>query len=417
MVDNSFGNLATQLNSEIARLQGQNLEIKYNYPIFYSGESISTISNILQKVSPCGKVAVIYKPQTFAIFGKDLTNAIKGAGCRPCNFIMPESNSGSGYLVLEQLSELFFFPEDIRAVVSIDACIVYEVCYYASILNIPAIYTLNNQVCENLLPCHAYIKNGSIVDLVSITCERHIVIDQKAIFNCQDNSAQLFAYQMSKIPAFVDFRINNIVKDNSSFIFAYNYARAVVLDTFNVFKYEKSNQLDALLLNGLKLEVANYFSKGTLFDFSAVKSAQRILKKSSGILALNLAKKIIGLYNLYFSGQYQHNDLFVDYFSRAQELSVLTGEKDTVFATSLLNQIKLIKKHNSDFAKIKDGLSKEVQGLEASFNKISNLFIALNGKQENLDIEVNKSIKYCGDLNGVFNAMTLVRDSGISELI
>lgn len=411
--------IAKKLNSDLYELSKQNLgeNLVTNLPTFYSGDSIEGILKVVSKVAPFGKVAVVYTKNGFSEFSKNLTTELKKIGAKPINFIMPDLEFLGGVFSLENLFELFYFPEDVRAVITIETSLINEISYYASVLNIPAVYCVNNGLVENLLPYRVYVKNANDIDEVIITCKRHIIIDQKQIIDCKELGAELFAFIESKISAFIDYSFNTFINGDKGQADIYNYAVQSLKEVYSIIEQPLSNRKERLLYNLIKISLSNYLMQGELLDYSSLYSALRLLKNGSAYTMLNLCLKIIGVYELYLSDNFSETLLFPDYNKRAESLSFATGENVNKFIQNFENQLKILNKTNKKLPKAKKVLLEKVVAVKKDINKIFNTYFALNGKNDGVDnLDISVALKYSGDLSKNINLMSLVRESGITEL-
>lgn len=419
--------MAKKLNSDLYELSKQNLGeiLPANLPNFYSGESIEGVCKVVSKVAPFGKVAVVYTKYGFSEFSKNLTTGLKRIGVKPINFIMPDLEFLGGIFSLENLYELFYFPEDVRAVITLESNLICEISYYASILNIPAVYCINSLSQYNLLPYRVNVKNFNRVDEVIITCKRHIIIDERKILDCKDCSALTFAYIQSKIPAFLDYTFNLLIsgknqknskssdKENNK---VYNYAVQALKETYSIIAQPIKDINLNLLYNLLKINFVNCLLKGELLDYSSIYCALNLLKNDSAYTMLNLSLKIIGIYQLFLSNQYNETQFFPDYNKRAESLSFATGENIDKFLQNFESQLKTMQSIKN-LEKIKDVLYKKIIPINEDLKKILNTYFALNGKSYGADnLDVNVALKYSGDLSKNLNIMSFVRESGITEL-
>lgn len=420
-MDIKLENLAQQLNKDVEYLladKNKKIGISFSLPKFYQGEEIAQIGKVSSTIAPCGKIAVVYLKQTFDKIGAELTKQIKNANCIPLNFIMPESEEEQEFFSVENFAELFYFPEDVRAVVTVDNSIISQVCYYASVINIPVIYSINNINSQTILPYGVFVKNKGNVEYVKLCCEQHIILDHLALGLDKNNFIDLYAEIVSKTPAFIDYRIKRFLCGGKNDSIAYEYARHAVSQTFSAIKFENKNKFAIISYNLLKIQLANFFAEGRLFDFSAVEMALKLIKKKQSAISLNLCQKILQIYALCFSGKYEATMLFPDYLKRAESLSFATGEKSATFIKSFKYQKNIISKWAKKIEEVKKILLEETESLAKAIEIARQTYIAFGGKEISCDLEeLNTSIKYAGDLPNTFNGITLARESGITELI
>ena len=126
------------------------------------------------------------------------------------------------------------------------------------------------------------------------------------------------------------------------------------------------------------------------------------------------ADKLFGVYLLYLQNACDLLSL-PDYNARAKALQEKISGGFTAVAEGLISQRKALKENaekiNSAVSGLKENLS-EIQSVADDFKKATAGLLFPQGTDEFLF-----AVKSCGDLPETFNLMTLIRESGLTELI
>ena len=372
-----------------------------NRVAFYDGDVLS----VAQMLAPYGKVAVLYTKAAFSESGKQLSERLKTVGIKPLNFIMPDDVT----LNLENVFEVIGVPEDVRAIVATGIELTEIGAYLATIFNIPLIYRINSVNTENALCPKVPFYLGGRTDFFPTTCSFHIITDG----NLKGGDiAEQYINVVSKLTALTDYRVKLDVCGGKAEKAAYGVIKDAVLSAFSLGNAAET----ALLLAGLKIELANLASFGAIIYNSADYCFKRItgFKKQKG-LNFALFKRLLRLYKLCAE---ENEDPFKvpDYNRRAQELADLTRSDDGAFLKGLTRQTEFFKK-KKNFLHIKADFKAELSSQESTLAAIEQRYLAFGGRVLEDFSPFFAAFKLCGDLPDTMNYMTLVRESGFTEYI
>ncbi|MBP5686794.1 MAG: hypothetical protein J6W87_03315, partial [Clostridia bacterium] len=106
-----------------------------------------------------------------------------------------------------------------------------------------------------------------------------------------------------------------------------------------------------------------------------------------------------------------------DYNARAQILSEKTGKDFISVAEGIIKQRKALNENaeriNAAVSRIKVNLA-DTEGVFAAFSAATE---KLSVKETSLTGDTAFALKSCGDIRDTFNLMTVIRESGLTELI
>lgn len=386
------------LSTPIAELSALAAKLNISDRVIFSGENLT---EEIRSVAPFGKVAVLYSASEISDDVGALTESLKAAGVKPLNFAI----KAKAVLDLDDVLEIVGLPEDVRAIVATNRELMPLSSYLASVLNIPVIYAIESVNTDGLLSPKVAVKGRGGTDFFTTTCNYRIVFGTPKTIDL----AEQYISVISKLTALSDYRLKLDVCGGKPAADAYAVMKDAVLSAFS------ADDADALLLAGLKIELANLASLGEIIFNSAEYSFKRItgFKKQKG---LNFAffKKLLTLYK--FSAEEREDPFAVpDYNKRARELSALTKSDDGAFLNGLLTQIKRLKKRG-DVLGLKSKFINELTSQEHALPEIERKYQTFGGVILSDFSPYLTAFTLCGDLFDTVNLMTLARESGFTEL-
>lgn len=387
-------NMMSELNSV-----AESVGLK-NRVFFHEGDTVSVVNS----VAPYGKVAVLYAKNTFLEEGKEFTAKLKAAGITPLNFIVPEGVS----LTPKNVFDVIGVPEDVRAIVYSDQKVTDIAAYLATIFNIPVICTLKTVYTENLIGVKLPFFWGDKTDFFDAHCTYHIVLGEN--LTSGDISKQ-YINVISKITALTDYRVNLKICGGRAEKAAYGLIKSAVESALTLNK----NPETALVIAGLKIELANLASGGKIICNSAEYAFKRLLRFNvDSSTALAFLEKQLRLYALCAENS-EMPFITPDYNARATELAEITGSRDGAFLQGFVNQVAYLKK--ADIVRIKAGLQTELKSQQNALDMIERQFAAFGGKKSEDFSPYIAAFRLCGDMPDTCNFMTLVREGGFTEFI
>ena len=362
--------------------------------------------DVVVKIAPYGKAAVIYSKTAFIKHGKTFTEKLKKSGVKPLNFIMPNDDAKS----FENVFDVIGIPEDVRAIVCADFSVKDVCAYIASLFDIPVVYVINSVRTYGLFAARARFRFNNRYDLPLIRCVRHIAFIKTAL--PESDTAEQYADLMSEIPALTDYRVYSALSGKKASKAAYDLMKSAVKDAFG----ESGATPVNLLYQGLNAELADFASSGVIHGNSAAYCFLRLngFAEEKG-LKFTLLSKILLFYALCAE---QIEDAFnlPDYNARAAELAALTHFDDGEFLKGFLEQLKHLK-GKEKLKQLKVALKAELSAQSAAVPYMRSVYEKLGGESLSDFTPHAKAFKHCGDVPETLNFMTVVRESGLCEYI
>ena len=374
---------------------------------FYSWEEFFPA---LKKTVPFGKVAVLYLKSSFEKFGKETTENIRRLGIKPYNYVMPQGVT----LSFENVFDVITLPEDVRAIIYFDGELGALVNYVATVLGVFCMRVVKDPFVKGALAPFVCFDSGVSSDIFPIACDRYIFVDFNAVKDAKDNKEKAIAYILSRYLSVIDGKI---------FAAAYGEtwedALQLILSAVNYCRSNAENMdLGELTYWALATEIADAFSFGALLKNSSAFCLSYILKKTEDSdFYLSLCRKLFGVYLLYLKEESQNLLSVPDYNARAEILSEKTGKDFISVAEGIIKQRKALKENaekiNAAVSRIKVNLA-DIEGVFAAFSAVME---RLSVKDSATFGDTAFALKSCGDMAGTFNLMTVIRESGLTELI
>ncbi len=389
--------------------------VNYNMPMQFScGNRHALLTQTLKEIAPYLKGVYITAKGEFEKEGLRIKNAVEKAGSKLINFVVDEEIEDS----VEFISKLFNLPEDTRFVIYSDTRLNVAVSYFASIKQIPVIFIPNSLCTNNFALSEVKIRDGRHVDVVRLSVSRYVLID---FANIKTSTASLaYAHLMSGLAELVEYRINGVISNKPLDKFSYDLMREAVVEGFKVVSTPPEERAGELLYNNVRKDLADGFIKNAYSFISSAKEGYGLIKdykKNQTYYQFDMSLKVLALLNIYLEKGAVYN--VPDYNERSITLNKITGIDQTYFLKNFMLQRALLKKKEGTLQTVIDGLYEEVKSFIQKKNKIFNTYLALGGKKD--DYVKSKdyivALKYSGDTPSRINAMSLLREAGILEVI
>ncbi len=389
--------------------------VNYNMPMqFFSGNRFSLLTALLKKIAPCSKGAYLTFASEFKAQGERLINSARLAECKLTNVVMEDNVTED----IETISRLFNLPEDTRFVVYSDTRLNLIASYFASTKQIPLIFIPKSLCTNGFALTEVKIKDGRHLDTVRLTLERYIIIDFAYIKN---NGAHLsYAHLMSGLTELVEYRINGVISNKPLDKFSYDLMRDAVIKGFNIVSVNPENRAVELLYQSIRKDLADGFIKNAYSMISSAKEGYKMLKdynRNKVFYQFDMSLKVLALLNTYLEKGAVYN--IPDYNERSVKLNEITGIDQTYFLKNFMLQRALLIKKDGTLQTVATGLQEEVKSFAQKKPKLFNTYLALGGKKDEFvtSKEYITALKYSGDTPDRINAMSLLREAGILELI
>ena len=374
---------------------------------FAVGEYETCLKDAINKHAPYSKCAFICNKQTYTQHFSSIEKAIKDQGGKLISFIKENSQ-----LSVDNACELFNLPEDVRAVIVMDNELFDITSYYANVKGIPVIEIVKSVALSNIMSPVLYVKNEKVFDRITITAKKIIIIDEKLISD--EQMANAYADIMSKLSAFCDYRINGIVWGKALNKTAYDLARNAVTSEYALFNQPKEKRLTFTLINGIKLHTANYLSNGELFNSSG---AYVVGKYLGNEVELYASKCLLGVYDTCINFDYSNLLSIPDYYGRAVSVSNYLNSDVEQIIEYTNKVLKVLRPSLIRANVVLKNLWAEVNSLNKLTSTVQNTYQALGGKILSKDqkLQIISAIRFCGDSFYGVNAMTVLRENGITD--
>lgn len=408
-----FNEITKKLNSISAETESSNKNGAAVFTRFLFGNATKLLAETVKAIAAGGKVVATFSEKSFSKFGVSATNALRAEGFSVCNFITDGEVSS-----LSDAGGIISVAEDARCIMAFDAENFATASYAAMIKGIPAFLCVFGFGAEHIVPSCVLLKNGDGWEYVKTRVPRYIIIDESAA-NGTDEAA-VYASVAGRITDFTDYRVACAFKRFSPDKRAYALMKGAAVGAFGINKFTAGERKARLIEYKLTSELANLAVDGALSDYSSAANAARICKmqglkkESESIYPFRMAE---GVFDLYFSGEYDDILEIPDYAERADDIAAVLGKKDGETMRAIKEQRDIYAKLRGAESKIKATLKDEIHAQNAVADKAVKTYLALGGADDVDTAAVFRAIKRSGDLPKTFNCMTLIRESGITEYI
>lgn len=408
------------LNETAKKLNGISAETEKAAPAkwpvftrFYAGDMKIKLSAVIKALAPEGTVCVVFTEETFSAKGREIAAFIQTLGCKIETAVFK-----TGFRSVEDAGLALKKAEDARCVLAFDTELLGFAAYVAMVAKIPCVIAPLSFGYEDIVCSMTVLKNGNGFDRVKTRVPRYVVLDEKSVSGC--NVAAAFASVIARLPDFTDYRIACAVKKYDPDKRAYSLMKEAVSSAFGIFTQSVTCRAEKILEYKFAAELANVASGGRLSDYSSVKNASFLClvkgaEKES--VSPSIFRRVMGLYDLCCSGEYDDLLEVPDYLARADFLSGLTGNEDKPFLAGIKTQCDIFGENVRAVNKTKNSLKAEIEVQNDACEKAVRTFYALGGKDFADKKLIDTMVKYSGDIPDSFNGMTVVREYGIAEYL
>lgn len=394
-------NIAKQLNTIAGGFKDNTLS-------FYEGD-VNSLIEVLNTLAPFGKVALVYSGDSFDKYG-ELSVVLNKMGFKVTNVI-----ENDGEINDEKAKDLFNLSSSLRAVVCVGNDNFSLVTYYASLRKIPAVYFVDSFDMAGAFKTRVKVVKNGRKNYVLTLPVRHVVLDTESILADRKNVYKAYGMTENMLVALVDYRIAGIVGINGLDSKLYELLKRAVLSCYSVYKYNYNKQAEAVLNAFLLFNLANVLSKGELTDYSAVSVTAFLLDDENAIHNVELSKRILGLYELCFSGKYKNPLPLRNYLSDSIKLAEAVDVDNVTLLKAIKKNAQLYSSNEKLFDEIKSKLYDEIACLSKSSKTVLSTYFSLGGTQTADKLKLNDAISVSGFMPKAFNGMTLVKESGILD--
>ncbi len=402
---------ATKLNSTIKEIEQKCAKSCFDVD-FWSGETLTALPTIVNKIIPHSKVALLFSKATYQTHAKELTEKFKQNGNSIISVVMPDDFEDS----LANYSEIFNLAEDVRLIVTLDQKFFSLVKYFASIRQIDCLMVIRNLNCFGVLSPEITIKNNNYLEEVKISAKGHILFDYSDIKKSTNSIADAYAFIVSHTLALVDYRVNAFITGVEIEKNAYYIASRAIINTYSFFSLKKEEFFNNLVENLFNLELANLFTDNMLYkNFSSRFVAKQGDINDYSATLLKTSIVIAKIYKLLCSDKYDKLLEYPDYLSRTDFISKRLNLSHSYVNAIIVENCKKVESRRAMGVQFLKNAQKDINSFIDCSNTMLNTYTVLGGNPSQNHEDFGLLLKHSGDLT--INGMTLVRESGITELM
>ncbi len=368
---------------------------------FCYGNYITKTKEALVKLIPYGKVAILCEEKNVEQKAQPLKETLLDSGIKVCIFTEGVA-LGNDVKVID---------EDVRAVVVIGNSLFNFAAKVCTERNLYSLFIVDEFNFDNILNSYYVFEKDDKMVKATLDFDRRVVFDVEKIIDDEEGVALEFAFIMSKLVALVDYRIFGIITGKPTSKKAYNLIKSSVEDTFSIFTTPRSDYLITLIESAIKIRLADAITQGVFLSGSAVDIATKLHADKSAMLFY--AKRIAKIYSIAFSSQFD-GLATPNYLNIASQVSLKEATSELNVSKWLLHQTELCRNKAREVSLVKEKLYVETSEYLSIFDKAEKTYLALGGKKT---LPQRENIIIAGDFYGVFNGMTLVRESGICDYL
>ncbi len=418
----NFRDIADKLNYQVEYISKESEKPLH----FYNGKLNKDVCLFIKSLAPHAKVAVMGLKENYDEKVKPISDALLKNKNKPYSLLLPKKADN-----IELLSKMFALPEDVRFVIAVD-CEIYNVAFYfASVRKAQVILACDSLEFFYNFYFHTLVRSGNALDYVFTPCVCHVFLDDKLL---SFPKAEFYALAVGKIPAVFDYEIarringskidskyvndNELQGDQTKYSLALNQFIVSLKSAFNVFNLKEEEQLCSLILYALSVLTANVAAGGEFLDYSCPYVFEKILENANGHSIIYGALTMLKSYEIVFNKKQPKLLDVPDYLDRAQSLAQIFGADEKIFLNGLKNQIDVLEKFTDrDLQGLESTITVDEKTIFSSGEKMLNTFFALGGNGALDKQAVISAVNKSGDMPKHVGGMSLVRESGLGEML
>lgn len=380
---------------------------------FYFGDKTKLLFATIKTLAYGEKVAFICSKEN-AIESKKLVS-IAGIGTK-CQIIgcMVDVSANKTACTSNNIEKISSAIGGVKVIIALDDRLFNLATYVAMINAIPLVLVPDKIGFEDILCSTLFIKENYSYKRAKVKAIRYVILDKNVIDNAD---IQGIFYRLISLRAnAIDYRISCLLRGENEDERAIELLKSATVNAYPVFTTEGKWKIEELIFLKFLAELSNIASNGEMEKNSAVKITEEILKMRGYYgesVSKSIFSKIIGVYDLYFCGKYDGILEVPDYLERADRLSDISGCVATEFLKNFLTQRNAIEEKKKQLSILRRSLKTAVAEQKKFADRMTTLFDKTD-RIENL-VAIDNAIRIAGDLPNTFNAMTLLRESGITE--
>ena len=378
---------------------------------FFLGDMFYDAVKLVANATPNAKIALFFYKEEYNSFGKEVYDSFKKMELKPLCVIIPSNFNAS----VNSYKKMFSLAEDIRFAVGFNCKIMHAVRYFSTIRSIECACVLDKISDLSFLSNQTILYLKEKHDFFYYSGKVNVVLSDKVFDNI--NAHTYFAELSCNLLTLFDYRIYCKVHRKSFNKKAYSFLLGALNQSSTVFAHTEKEQSCILVKNLFEIELANILSNGIMRFSSSIYSLKLILKNEiTDFDKITFIKYASFLYESLFSNKYNDIMCSPDYNARAELISNMIGGQPEKYLTAIKTQIDNLNLVSLGLTEVYNTLYPEIQKVKKLYNTVLSVYFALEGADEKSE-GLKRAVLYSGDLLPYVNGMSLLRESGILEML
>lgn len=371
------------------------------------GDAVLLLKDKLTKLCPHQKILLLTSNLSN---NKDVIDKIKE---QDINVTALEKQPES--LSVDNALDMFNTPEDIRLVLCVDYALLDFALYYSKVKKVPLLYLANNISLKNAFKTHLRIQNGKNYDVIELSYDRHVLIDESLLSNSSFMHYAVYEDVVSNAFTLIDYRIVRYIRKKSTYQNSYLLAKSTIQNTYGILKKPLKERNVYLALASLSIGIANFISRGKFLSGLTFNVLENYGVDLTG-LKLEFCIRLIKLSLAVFKDGVTTKTM-PDYEMRIKRSCKEFNEDFGKTLTAFLKAKKAYlsaEKAISEFIKINE---QELLKLCKSLNVAISISNTLSKEKQKNNKDINNVIDFGADFKEGFNLLTFLREKGVLEFI
>lgn len=399
--------MTTQINLDFNQMNSLLRRYDKNVSIV-NGEAYAEIKKQLARVCPYQKALFIFEKSN----NRKYENFI--SSLENINVTALTVGLENKPISVENALPCFAMPDDVRAVVCLDYCLIDYAIYYSHVKKLKLIVVLNSLNLISTLKSRLIIKNGESVDETAVNIDSTLIFDRQLLNESQSSIRDAYECVTSLSLSLLEYRLLRALGVKKTYREAYEIIKNSILSVYDLTAHDKNIRDEIVAYSALNVSVANYISGDEILSSSTVLACERANHINN---VLDISIKVLGLSAYAFTEEVVAYKI-PDYEVRANFLLEKFGINPKNSISGFLSSAQLIFKNRKEIEKFFKVNKEEIEGLILSLKKAKKISNNLLEEKSTKEDELNNgTIKFLGDFSGIINFCTLLREKGLLELI
>ena len=384
--------------------------------IFTEKGAIEKINEVLAKISPAMRIAIVSTARNYAAHGDKLQSVLDGVNYPSVLFIFGEGVKRE----LKEGCQLFGLPEDVRAVVILGNGVEAELArYYASVMNIPYIVIACDPDLSGVFKKTVNIDGKENMG-TKAPLAKALIIDGNIVSRCSaEKKLSAYCRGVSRALCLIDYKVSALAQCHGVCREIYSAFKDTVDECANL-DISTADFEEKLACANAKLSLLSYLSDEKLSPH-AVKSLEFIAlsgELGDGYDEYRIYIKLLRIYALFFSVG-NMNLLVPNRQEACEEVTKITGLSECEMLKRTFVSPHSITKERERLIRARSGkfMDEIVFRLiesQKTFEKIEKLKEKVKVRDigsENL----KRGFKYMAEVSKAYTLCSLIRDLGVME--